>query len=102
MTAPDVPILPPMEAPETGVESEKPCCTRIVNEFSTGWCILPTGHPPPCQCVPPRYTCEGPPADRKIKSAFNSDMALKWHHLTVMRVRWLIKWDLPVDILGEF
>lgn len=94
MTAGDVPILPP-------IELDKPCCTRIVDEYESGWCILDQGHEGRCRGTPARFTVATPPVDRKIKSAFNHDMALKWNHKTSARVQWLIKWNLPVDVLGD-
>lgn len=103
MTAPDVPILPPNEAPPDDIEPtrDRSCCARIVDPYESGWCVLDNGHPPPCRGTPARFGCERPAPDRKIKSVFTTDVSQKWHHKTSVRVQWLVKWNLPVDILGE-
>lgn len=95
MTAGDVPILTPDQEPTP--ERGATCCERIVDAYQSGWCILPIGHLPPCVGTPARFGCDAPPVDRKIKSAFNHDIAMKWHHSKAMRDQWLTKWKLPVD-----
>ncbi len=95
MTASDIPtITPDVVVGDDDTTPEKPCSTRIVDDLGEGWCILPPKHSSPCQRVPSRFGPQLPPPDRKLMSAYRSDISLKWNSNPVKQAEWLAKWGL--------